>query len=174
MKTLHKRILTICLTLMMAVMLSMPAFASWNKPSHMNLQNLSSNAYLNLEGEGYAYHERPVTRYNWTSSYDQFWRFEYSTIDNAYKLYSYQNDIYGNRGFMLNLVRSDKHCNILQESPAYPDTQDSAVTVQGDISAFHVWPTAWGSNYKLSASSNSGDRRIFFLTGTYHTWNKAL
>ena len=58
MKTLTKKILTVCLTLAMACALAIPAFADFDNGYngyHIRNESIGGNNYLNMEGSGGPY-----------------------------------------------------------------------------------------------------------------------
>ena len=61
MKTLTKKILTVCLTLAMACALAIPAFADFDNGYngyHIRNESIGGNNYLNMEGSGGPYHDK--------------------------------------------------------------------------------------------------------------------
>ena len=64
MKNLNKKILTTCLSLMMAVVMAVPAFAAPTYTVCPNLPNGSSNNYINLYGNSSSLAGRYITLYN--------------------------------------------------------------------------------------------------------------
>lgn len=76
MKTLTKKILTVCLTLAMACALAIPAFADFDNGYngyHIRNESIGGNNYLNMEGSGGPYNSRNVTVYSRTGDGDQIW-----------------------------------------------------------------------------------------------------
>lgn len=76
MKTLTKKILTVCLTLTMACALAIPAFADFDNGYngyHIRNESIGGNNYLNMEGSGGPYNSRNVTVYSRTGDGDQIW-----------------------------------------------------------------------------------------------------
>ena len=167
-----KRIFTVLLVVTMCVSMALPTFAaSWTTPGgiYSNISGTSST-YLNLEGEGKAYNHRNVTRASASTSLDQDWYIRISSIDDGYKVYSSQRDASGNVGYMLNLYRSDFHCDIFRETNADPDSDDSIVTRAGTLNSFKVYTTYWGSEYCLTARSNT--RQLYWGGSGSVQWTK--
>ena len=75
MKTLTKKILTVCLTLAMACALAIPAFADFDNGYngyHIRNESIGGNNYLNMEGSGGPYNSRNVTVYSRTGDATRF------------------------------------------------------------------------------------------------------
>ena len=93
MKTLTKKILTVCLTLAMACALAIPAFADFDNGYngyHIRNESIGGNNYLNMEGSGGPYNSRNVTVYSRTGDGDQIWSI--ANRGNGKKVYNSKTD----------------------------------------------------------------------------------
>lgn len=118
MKTLTKKILTVCLTLAMACALAIPAFADFDNGYngyHIRNESIGGNNYLNMEGSGGPYNSRNVTVYSRTGDGDQIWSI--ANRGNGKKVYNSKTDSAGN-AYTLNINSSNNNCNVYAEYPA--------------------------------------------------------
>ena len=115
MKTLTKKILTVCLTLAMACALAIPAFADFDNGYngyHIRNESIGGNNYLNMEGSGGPYNSRNVTVYSRTGDGDQIWSI--ANRGNGKKVYNSKTDSAGN-AYTLNINSSNNNCNVYRD-----------------------------------------------------------
>lgn len=145
MKTLTKKILTVCLTLAMACTLAIPAFADFDNGYHAyHIRNVSmgGNNYMNMEGSGTPYNGRDVTVYSRTNDGDQLWSI--ADRGNGKKVYNSKTDSAGN-SYTLNINNSNNNCNVYKDDPS--NNVDSVVLISGDMSSFTIRLKYHGNMY---------------------------
>ena len=131
-RKMSKKVLCLCMVAVLAIGLAIPTFAaSWESKSHIH----SGSQHLNLEGSGYAYTNRDVTVYSYTSSLDQVWSIE--NRGNGRKVYTAQQSAPGdNNTYALNINNSNYNCNIYQDVSS--NNTDSEVYISGAPSQFTI------------------------------------
>lgn len=164
MKTLTKKILTVCLTLAMACTLAIPAFADFDNGYngyHIRNESIGGNNYLNMEGSGGPYNSRNVTVYSRTGDGDQIW----SIVNrgNGKKVYNSKTDSAGN-AYTLNINSSNNNCNVYRDLSS--NNNDSVVSNAGDMSAFTIRLVNHGNVFAYVSGNN------VVWGSVAHVWNE--
>lgn len=120
MKTLSKKILTVCLALMMAVVMAVPAFAATPAGNFFTLKNTTSGKMLNAATEASIINSNTnVTTYSASGHVTQKWG-TVSLGDDRYIVATaatqYQNNLSGNKNllYVLNILRSSNKCSLVR------------------------------------------------------------
>ena len=163
MKTLTKKILTVCLTLAMACALAIPAFADFDNGYngyHIRNESIGGNNYLNMEGSGGPYNSRNVTVYSRTGDGDQIWSI--ANRGNGKKVYNSKTDSAGN-AYTLNINSSNNNCNVYRDLSS--NNNDSVVSNAGNM------PGIPAGNPPTSSAAPGGSwwfRYLLIMTAASH------
>ncbi len=163
MKKLKKRLLAVALAALAAATMATPSFAeNVTTSSKRHIALIGRSMYLNLEGSGYAYRNRDVTIYSYTTDDDQNW-----TIKNCgrgLKIYTAKSSRDG-KEYALNVNRTNGNCNIYDDVPS--NDTDSLVNTPGTESSFSVM-LAGGLGLELIAEN--GSRQVGWGGDTPCSW----
>lgn len=163
-KTLTKKILTVCLTLAMACALAIPAFADFDNGYngyHIRNESIGGNNYLNMEGSGGPYNSRNVTVYSRTGDGDQIWSI--ANRGNGKKVYNSKTDSAGN-AYTLNINSSNNNCNVYRDLSS--NNNDSVVSNAGNMSAFTIRLVNHGNVFAYVSGNN------VVWGSVAHVWNE--
>lgn len=163
MKKLKKRILAVTLTAMAAATMAMPSFAeNVTTSGKRHIALIGRNMYLNLEGSGYAYRNRDVTIYSYTTDDDQNWTIE--NCGSGLKIYTAKASRDGKR-YALNVNRSNCNCNIYDDVST--NDTDSLVNTPGTEESFSV---VLAGGLELELIAENGSRQVGWGGDTPCSW----
>ena len=165
MKTLTKKILTVCLTLAMACALAIPAFADFDNGYngyHIRNESIGGNNYLNMEGSGGPYNSRNATVYSRTGDGVP----DYGlllTAATAKKFTTAKRIVQAMLALSTSTVLNN-NCNVYRDLSS--NNNDSVVSNAGDMSAFTIRLVNHGNVFAYVSGNN------VVWGSVAHVWNE--
>lgn len=166
MRRTGKCVSAIILSAVISVSMAVPTLAASDVTTTTKRHILSNNRgmYLNLEGSGYAYKNRDVTVYYYSSDDDQNWKIQ--NLGNGLKVYTAKASADGTL-YTLNANVSTSNCNIYMDTSS--NNSDSVVSTTGNTSSFEIF-LAGGSLYGHNLSVDPSSREVMWGSVDTYTW----